>query len=360
MRDIDRAPEVELFQGWHGYLWVAAQIGMQPTRARFLRPEPYEVLPICRHRYGTLRCLAKAYLSCHRSPRNIAGATLAPKFFIGIGAQRCGTTWLWEYLRGLPDMAISPIKEISYFDSKFVPGREGALRNPIFTRLALRGLARRSLENPWLGSALAWHYLGIRRLNDKSYRAYFDRLARSGRVAGEISPSYTALGPDAVAQIDHIMNEPNFFFVMRNPVDRLVSEFSFRENRPRIKGAPEGATVEDRLRALAHQSQFSDYANVLTTFGKGVPPERFHVMFTEDLFDPAHRQRVCDDLCTFLGVAPGMVADLGEVNRAPNVTFDAALRDELANILGDQYRAVVASVSAPLPPAWISDLGRLA
>jgi len=42
-------------------------------------------------------------------------------FFVGIGAAKSGTSWVAEYLREHPDVAMSPIKELHYFDARFCP-----------------------------------------------------------------------------------------------------------------------------------------------------------------------------------------------------------------------------------------------
>src|SRR5215208_108045 len=42
-------------------------------------------------------------------------------YFVGIGAQKAGTTWLHDYLSSRPDTFMSPIKELHYFDAEFRP-----------------------------------------------------------------------------------------------------------------------------------------------------------------------------------------------------------------------------------------------
>ena len=39
--------------------------------------------------------------------------------FLGIGAQKAGTTWLWENLRRHPEIFVPDKKELHYFDNKF-------------------------------------------------------------------------------------------------------------------------------------------------------------------------------------------------------------------------------------------------
>jgi hypothetical protein len=40
---------------------------------------------------------------------------------VGVGAQKAGPTWLFDYLGRHPDVAVSPIKELHYFDQIFRP-----------------------------------------------------------------------------------------------------------------------------------------------------------------------------------------------------------------------------------------------
>jgi flagellin-specific chaperone FliS len=42
------------------------------------------------------------------------------QYFVGIGAQKAGTTWLANYLDAHPQVAFSPIKELHFFDAVFL------------------------------------------------------------------------------------------------------------------------------------------------------------------------------------------------------------------------------------------------
>ena len=46
-------------------------------------------------------------------------------FFVGLGAQKTGTSWLWEYLQSHPEVGASPIKEMHFFDSKYTAAHRG-------------------------------------------------------------------------------------------------------------------------------------------------------------------------------------------------------------------------------------------
>ncbi len=98
--------------------------------------------------------------------------------FLGIGAQKSGTTWLYENLREHPDLFLTDQKEIEYFDNNF-------------------DLDLRWYSNKFLG--------GI------------------GKVKGEISPSYCYLPEKRIRFIRIILPNVRLIFLMRNPIDRTWS-----------------------------------------------------------------------------------------------------------------------------------------
>src|SRR3712207_3654799 len=117
--------------------------------------------------------------------------------FIGIGAQKAGTTWLYHNLRTHPQIWI-PRKEVHYFDQKFGDS-SFSLRSRIFGkepenqrwRNQVRHWSRVHLKN-FSPSGLLWVYkYYMRPPNDEWYASLFE--PRKGRIAGEITPNYSVL-----------------------------------------------------------------------------------------------------------------------------------------------------------------------
>jgi len=278
-------------------------------------------------------------------------------FFVGIGAQRSGTTWICQFLRGLPDVSFSPVKEMCYFDSKHVDFRKNALRHRIHTKLALLGLGNYCRKHPLSGLRLIRHYSGVRSLKDASYRAFFDELARKGAVAGEISPSYVALHEEAIKSMDALLDQPNYFFIMRNPIDRLVSQYSFQATlRQKGKLQPQQGSLLDELRRLSKTSYHTNYPMTLKTYQAVLPKDRFRVMFTEHLFDPLRHQEECNGLCDYLGVSRKRTSIKRAVNRAPEILISSHCRTILAAELADSYIGVTQDFAMELPDSWQKDL----
>lgn len=281
------------------------------------------------------------------------------RFFVGIGAQRSGTTWLAQYLRDHPDVGFSPLKEIRFFDSKYVDSLHGIVYSPLQKKLALRGLLGELYRRPFAVPALAWHLRGIQRHNDASYRAFMEACARGRKIGGEISPSYALLNEAAIKKMDDLLGGPRYFLSLRNPADRLRSEASFRRNR---LGADEDIEQSDIAALVARRLEESPHLNFQGTverYDKVVGPDRFKVYFYEDLFDPERQQAVLDGITGFLGIAP-KAGDTGKrINASPKLDHDDEERGLIVKALSGQYRFAEARFGDSLPANWRQDLALL-
>lgn len=103
--------------------------------------------------------------------------------FLGIGAQRCGTTTLWELLRRHHGTFLPSIKELHYFDNR-------------------DGLFERDIE---------------------SYSRYFHPAPPESKC-GEISPSYLYID-ESCQRIRDLLPHVRLLVILRNPVSRAWSHY---------------------------------------------------------------------------------------------------------------------------------------
>jgi hypothetical protein len=104
--------------------------------------------------------------------------------FLVIGAMKAGTTSLWQYLRGHPDVFMPDHKEIQFF----------------------------SEHDWWRG--LDW------------YEQLFSSAGTASAV-GEASPSYSRYpnSAEAADRIAEVLPEAKLLYVIRHPLDRIVSQY---------------------------------------------------------------------------------------------------------------------------------------
>jgi hypothetical protein len=100
--------------------------------------------------------------------------------FVCIGAQKCGTTWLYEHLRKHPGTAFPAGKEVHFWDQKQANG-------------------------------LDW------------YRSLFDSPAAAGKKCGEITPAYAILDHDTIKECHDNFPDLKLIYIIRNPIERAWS-----------------------------------------------------------------------------------------------------------------------------------------
>ena len=227
--------------------------------------------------------------------------------FVGIGAQKAGTTWLYRNLRDHPQIWM-PKKEVHYFDQKI---------NDTSFNLRTRFLGKRPEDQAWRQQVKHWTGVHLRKFylpgllwvyryymrppDDGWYAALF--AAGEGKTTGEITPNYSVLDREQIAHVHEIMPEARIIFLMRNPIERdwsqTVMYFDKREDR-RV----EEVRDEEFLEFAGHQSSLhTDYLRTLENWGTFFPEKRIFVGFLEDIhFYP---NRFLRRLYSFLGIKAG-------------------------------------------------------
>jgi len=147
-------------------------------------------------------------------------------FILGIGAQKTGSTWLFDYFRTHPEIFVSSLKEIHYFDEAYRPdlcsGYGSQFARAFFKRLADK---RDEDRAPYRHDSLD---LGDRvRMNfdgDSAYADYFrKRVPDDIGYFCEISATYSLLREEGFRAIRRLFPNTKIIFIMRDPVDRHYS-----------------------------------------------------------------------------------------------------------------------------------------
>ncbi len=226
--------------------------------------------------------------------------------FIGIGAQKAGTTWLYRNLLAHPEIHM-PRKEVHYFDRR-IDDHSNALTRLFGSRDAdaqwrrqVKRLPTQMLKTPSLED-LVWNYrYFMTPYDDGWYASIFEQ--REGRVAGEITPAYSALDRDRIAHVFELMPDAKIVFFVRNPIERVWSHAVMSFDKAH-KASAGSAPDEELFRKLGRKStrKLSDYIGTLANWGAFYPEDRVFVGFLEDVrFCP---EGLLKSIYDFLGVDP--------------------------------------------------------
>ncbi|MBA2274793.1 MAG: sulfotransferase domain-containing protein [Actinobacteria bacterium] len=215
------------------------------------------------------------------------------------GVPKGGTTSLFRYLEQHPDICPADVKEIGFFSSL---RREGA-----------------SLPST------------------ESYRQHFAHW-NGERYSMEATPAYCYGGLRMLRGIKAVLDRPRIMIVLRNPVDRLWSAYTFQRTKghlPAVSSFEEYVSIcIDKRRKGEKQGPYfggvtigfyGDYLqDWFDLFGQDVK-----ILFADDLF--ADPQAVVTELCRWLSIDENAVADFdydvrNKTTHARNVAISRAVR----------------------------------
>ncbi len=242
--------------------------------------------------------------------------------FIGIGAQKAGTTWLNDTLLKYENVATPHIKELHYFDVKWLDkdinpvviykSRAKELQkisekvsqviqdkcNTLMLEENQRTDSKdkkRIFDDSYLSSFklknkceriidLA-NVLSIK--NDRDYIDYLAKIGLYKDIVGEISPSYSLLPIESFSHIKTLIPHAKIIFLMRDPIDRFISQLKFKGKRHASRGLKEYDVLGNFEKMLNEETFISrsDYEVVIEKIQKIFNPDYILILFYEKLLD---------------------------------------------------------------------------
>jgi hypothetical protein len=150
--------------------------------------------------------------------------------FICIGAQKAGTSWLFEVLCENPSVWLAPYKEVHFFDRD---GKRTEISDWERKRLS-RLIRRERARGDQCNDAYVDYLQKLRLVQARTldwYRQVYSWQTPEGVVRGEITPSYLDLPEERVAYARQILGSVKVILIVRWPYDREISQIRMRANR---------------------------------------------------------------------------------------------------------------------------------
>ena len=243
--------------------------------------------------------------------RATAPLRMLPDFII-IGAQRAGSTSLFNYLAQHPDISPAWRKEIHFFDkSNYSRG-------------------------------LTWYRSHFPMSANRTIR----RLQGRNLVTGEATPAYL-MDPRVPQRIHHMLPDVKLLIALRNPIDRAFSQYrrnramgwedrSFREaielEPSRLAAERRKHGTDDAFQQFSHVHHSyllrGHYAEQIARWRSRFPSERIYIVCSEEMYSSTHR--IIDDVFRFLGVRGIELPGYTRFNASESAELDPDLRAELA------------------------------
>lgn len=217
-------------------------------------------------------------------------------WFLGIGAQKAGTTWLWENLKLHPELFVPRRKELHYLDQHWELGHD-------------------------------WYFQHFR-----------PRRVRRRRP-GEITPAYLVVPEDRIRAMRELNPDMRLIMMIRHPVDRAWSAAKyFARNQLDADVTDLSIDEFEAMVTTPLMLERGDYLEGLQRWGSVFPQEQLLVVFHDDV--------VADAVATvrrvFAHIGVPVPADLDAYplhtafNRGPSRGMSEAHRAVLEPLFQDQ------------------------
>lgn len=180
--------------------------------------------------------------------------------FVGVGATRSGTTWLFHCLEQHPKVCTSHIKEVPFFNNE---------------------------DNYSKGVSY--------------YRDYFQHCMR-GKLSGEFNPNYLH-DPAVPERIKKTIPEAKIIISLRDPIEALYSRYRFMKHRGMHAS-------KDFQEFILHNKKFVKerlYFHHTKKFFQQFPQDKIHVIIYNDI--EKNPTSVINNLYSFLKINPSIKPD---------------------------------------------------
>ena len=299
--------------------------------------------------------------------RGVTKSRVGPDFLC-IGAQKAGTSWLYDMLVGHPDVVMPPVKEIHFFDeaesscsTNFIERIRNVddVRNRRWWRIAKLSLPKALLSGRfrkfgWLVSYLC----SSRRLDSKGLSVYNNFFASVPveMLTGDVTPYYALLQPGTIATIS--ANYPNLkiIYLLRNPFERAMSALRMYVRDTGITSASD--LSDDFVVSYGMENQHTRYIENLNNWLEHFPAEQIHI----DLFDDIRNEpsELMNRICRFLEL-PSYSYPRATLSKIVNSSDDVIVDDQNIGKLraecGQEADRLIATLSE-LPHIDISKVER--
>lgn len=239
--------------------------------------------------------------------------------FIGVGAVKSGTTWLYRALRNHPEAWLPPIKELRYFNqpeynllSRLRGGTGGRRDYGYWRRRLLSFLRHPGVRRPRYLLWHLWYFFGPRSA------WWYASLFPKGRCAGEISPLYAPIPSDKIRHAARHFPHLKILYLLRDPIDRVWSHIRMRcLGLPEVDFDPDRLTEEIVLRTVEERDledrwlfRHSCYAGNLDRWLRFFPRDQMFVRAFDDVVE--RPDALLSDLADFLGIGPAALDAPGQ------------------------------------------------
>ena len=251
------------------------------------------------------------------------------KFILGLGNQKCGTSWLYSYLQQFNNFDEGFWKECRIWDAIDIKESKRFKISPFDLKILK------------IGSV---HYKRFRMQNSKSYYFdYFNSLYNDKiNITADITPSYAGLSVERLktikSQFELRKIEVKPIILIRDPLNRIKSAVrSNLDKKNYFEGIKPGETnfinALDQYYKSNHCKQYTYYHYTIKNAFDVFDKNKVYVGIYENMFS----ENKINELSSFLGVGPNYNFAKIYINKTQNEVFETEIDDKVKKFYSEVY-----------------------
>lgn len=267
--------------------------------------------------------------------------------FIGIGAQRSGTTWLFNQLRGHPEFKLPYIKEFHYFDrDRRYPSTNFLAEKYFFLRITNAAFRKRLIADFTRvirnADTLQFKWFLNFYLPNVSDSWYLSQFSKMEGLTGELSPSYSILDVEDIIKIKKLLPNVKIIFLIRDPIGRAWSSFRFYYHTNRITKSLE---YEDIINYLDSPEQVlrGNYIRTIQNYRNVFKTNQMIIGFFDAIIDQPYN--LANGITEFLGAKHKLPLKTQKLIRKSNESPEMEIPNKIFHYLLDKYRDDITQLS---------------
>lgn len=267
--------------------------------------------------------------------------------FIGIGAQRCGTSWLFNQLRMHPEFKLPFIKEFHYFDrNRKYPSPNFIADKFFIQRLANVNFRKRMMidftkairnkDNERFKWFLNFYLPNV---SDSWYLSKFSKL---DGLTGELSPSYSILDIEDIYRMKKLLPHVKLIFLIRDPIDRAWSSFRFNYSTNRIKKSLEYEDIIDYFNSPGQELR-GNYLRTIQNYSAFFKTNQMILGFYDAILEQPHN--LINGITEFLGAKQRISETSNNLFLKINTSPEMEIPEKVLDFLKNKYQSEISELS---------------
>lgn len=199
---------------------------------------------------------------------------MKPKFVIGIGSQRAGSTLLHKILQECTEIFMHPVKELHYYDTLFNV-RDASVLNKFSARQVENIIENENFTKRQICNLRTNKILATTSIEKINYIDLYRPCILGKKYLGEITPEYMILPEEGIQKMrDDLGENTKIILIARDPVERFISSFKLLklyENREYDMKNFQKDLEETMISMpswIKQQNELNDYETALNKYKK--------------------------------------------------------------------------------------------